>query len=698
MKDKTHTVRATRIDQVVGGTKAGILKPMSTQPDVSTPPMDPAAVLPARILDRMRNLTRPKNWYMAVAEAMKNAMDSIEGSGRNGKIEVTLIRGSALLTEDGKAPPIRDVIVRDTGAGFHQRSFDSFRTPDSAHKAQRGGKGLGRLVCLQTFQWIEGTSVYQEGDVRLHREFRLQCSDPEISHRVQNPAPDNSGTEVRLMNLRDEYQSGTAFEFDRFVNWIAQHFLPALVDRPAWLTEIKLVDGEQSVDLMSKISGGALWAEEFTLKNYRFVTSCYSLDHDERGDQVRVVAGGRVVDANTRGIDHYLPHVESVCENDGHVLLIRSQYFDEHVNDARNGISFADEKEDLSLLSVTLTQFRNEVTSVLQKRLASRIKRSDDLLRARVRETVRKEAPNYRPLLEGYFESKEFSALTMGCRDEEVLTSIDVFKRRVAAGFKKESRRLAKLHAESDGYAEAAKQLADQIEAQKKVALAEYVSLRKIVLDRLSDLLNARGDGKAHREANIHNLIFPQRTDSQNSPDFEHQLWILDERLESNQYLASDRPLKGNKGDRPDILVALDTPSVFASHDGAKAKGYDRFSIVEFKRPLLDVATAATDDLPHRQMMRYARQIAEGKTVHAGTGRAIKATADARYYMYAICELPASLLERLQRDEDFTPSPSGEGAYSVKNGKYYLEYISLDKLLEDAKARNAAFFRRLDLD
>jgi hypothetical protein len=32
------------------------------------------------------------------------------------------------------------------------------------------------------------------------------------------------------------------------------------------------------------------------------------------------------------------------------------------------------------------------------------------------------------------------------------------------------------------------------------------------------------------------------------------------------------------------------------------------------------------------------------------------------------------------------------------NGRYYLEYISLAKLLEDAQARNQAFFQKLGLE
>jgi hypothetical protein len=132
----------------------------------------------------------------------------------------------------------------------------------------------------------------------------------------------------------------------------------------------------------------------------------------------------------------------------------------------------------------------------------------------------------------------------------------------------------------------------------------------------------------------------------------------------------------------------------------SKAKGYERIVLVEFKRALEEgIVKVGTDELPHRQMMRYAKQILEGKALHLKTGRPIKASPDARFYLYAICELPKELLERLETEENFVLSPTGDGAFGVLNkGRFYFEYISLTKLLEDAQARNRAFFDRLGLD
>jgi hypothetical protein len=97
-------------------------------------------------------------------------------------------------------------------------------------------------------------------------------------------------------------------------------------------------------------------------------------------------------------------------------------------------------------------------------------------------------------------------------------------------------------------------------------------------------------------------------------------------------------------------------------------------------------------------MSRYARQIVDGKALHLGSRRPIKVATDARFYMYAICELSDPLLKRLE-EAGFTRSPTGDGAFFVTNqGRYCIEYFSLPKLLEDAQARNLAFFRRLGLE
>lgn len=667
---------------------------------VMSPLSNLAAVeLRAELDGRLRNLGKLKHWCMAVAEGVKNAMDALEESRtENGIIEVEIIRSKEIGVE-GTTKAVSDIIIRDNGVGFNDENFKSFCTPDSVYKQRSGGKGLGRLVCLQAFEKVDVVSSFKNGAGWKRREIRLQGHVPVISQNLtslESAAPD---TEVRLLGLSSEYTSTAAIEFTSFADWLIEHFLPSLVEKPKWLSGLIVKEGERKMDLTTFVQGVSAWTADFTLGKYDFRARCFGLAQAAKSDQVRLVAGGRIVNSNTRDIDYYLPHLESVSEKGSHVVLLYSPFFDEHVNDARNGVSFAEEGEELALLGFTAAQLRTAVGDALKEKMPERLTQCEQQLRAQIREVVRKESPFYMPVVEDFFQSKEFDDLSISSRPEVILASMDAYRRRQVTGFRKESKRLVRLKAENAGYAEAAVKFAGQIENQKKVALAEYISLRKILLDRLDYLMGEDADGQVAKESQIHDLIFAQRTNNESGPQLDHQLWMIDERLESNVYLASDEPVDGKIGDRPDLLIALDHPSAFASDPSPKAKGYDRIAIVEFKRALKDLATAPTDDLPHRQMMRYARQIENGKAVHAGNKRPIKVACDVRYYMYAVCELGAELLQRLVSDENFTPSPTGDGAFGVmNNGRYYVEYIDLEKLLEDARARNMAFFRRLGLE
>lgn len=652
---------------------------------------------------RLRNIGRPKHWYMAIAEAIKNSMDAIEEANekakRDGWIEVSLERVDDLASRGTNPRPVKHVTIRDNGVGFDDKNFRSFCKPDSLYKATKGGKGVGRLVCIQAFHQMQVESVFEENKAWKKRTFVFQQEAPELSANLSVNGEAECLTKVRLSELRDDYASLAAIQLDHLLAWLTEHFLPALLEKPAWLKSLVVKDGRKTKDLTQLVSGGTAWAENFKVKTYDFAAKCYALNNLGKSDMVRLVAGGRVVDANTRSIEHYIPHLEKISDKATHVVLVRSPFFDEHINDARNGVSFSEEGEEAALLGITAAQFSQGLAAALTKPLEKFINRSVEELKKKVTEVVQEDAPYYRPLLLGYFGSKDFLDLPKSARNEQILTSLDGYRRRTAINLKKESKRLARASADNASYWDDARKLADSVEMSRKVALAEYVSLRKIVLLHLQDLLYIDRGGKASREEQIHNLIFPQRTDTQSAPGTDHQLWIVDERLESHNYLASDQPMDGAKGDRPDLLIALDRPGAFATDPFSKSRGYDRLVLVEFKRPLDDLSTVPTDKLPHRQMMRYALQISKGEALHYKTKQVIKAASDARFYLYSICELPKATLERLERDENFTLSPTGDGAFSVAaNGRYYLEYISLTKLLEDAEARNQAFFQKLGLD
>ena len=68
------------------------------------------------------------------------------------------------------------------------------------------------------------------------------------------------------------------------------------------------------------------------------------------------------------------------------------------------------------------------------------------------------------------------------------------------------------------------------------------MSARGVEIIELFDDLRKRIDGgKSHKESEMHNLIFPMIKDDREVEYEEHNLWLLDERFNFTQYIASDK-------------------------------------------------------------------------------------------------------------------------------------------------------------
>jgi hypothetical protein len=187
---------------------------------------------------------------------------------------------------------------------------------------------------------------------------------------------------------------------------------------------------------------------------------------------------------------------------------------------------------------------------------------------------------------------------------------------------------------------------------------------------------------------------FPMRTTSDDVPADQMNLWMIDEKLAYHHYLASDVPLKDvevlNVGglQRPDLLV-FDRPVAFSD----KISGHDAITIIEFKRPMRDDYKA--DKNPIDQVYDYADRIRSGDAVDRN-GRAFTVPPTIRFFAYIICDLTATMRKQAQR-AGLQLMADGAGFFGF-NESYntYVEVISFEKLVADAKARNQILFDKLE--
>jgi hypothetical protein len=122
--------------------------------------------------------------------------------------------------------------------------------------------------------------------------------------------------------------------------------------------------------------------------------------------------------------------------------------------------------------------------------------------------------------------------------------------------------------------------------------LTDYVMRRKAVIKLFRKMLDAREDGKYELEALIHNLIFPMGLTNREISYQYHNLWILDERFATYQFIASDKSItsfsKVKSSLEPDLVLInnekalVDNPISYGSGD---AGDVESMVIFEFKRP-----------------------------------------------------------------------------------------------------------------
>jgi hypothetical protein len=174
----------------------------------------------------------------------------------------------------------------------------------------------------------------------------------------------------------------------------------------------------------------------------------------------------------------------------------------------------------------------------------------------------------------------------------------------------------------------------------------------------------------------------------------QQNLWLIDERLCFHTLLTSDKKLTSIIGlektsrKEPDIFaVFYDTPVGVAEPDNLAGGGV---VIIEFKRP-------GRDDYnkdPADQIIQRFVEIDAGD-VKDIEGRPVNPDR-LRYVGYLVADLTPTLRKQVAMRYHRTVDNDGF-FYTLPEGNGYIEIISYDKLLRDAKRRNRALFDKLGI-
>lgn len=658
---------------------------------------------------------RDTSVYSAIVEAVSNSIHSIESAGNeDGQITIELVRNVRELglpddDSESNLPDITGVRVIDNGIGFNDDNVMHFNEAYTRNKVAIGGKGFGRFVYIKHFNNVHVSSVYEDAKGSFkHRTFYLGRTHQIVSELETDDAA--AGEQSHTTLFLEDIKEG---QLDKKVETISRKLLEKLLVqfiRPdARCPTIKVTDdytgkeftlnnllGDNSYSEIQKIN-----SEDFSITKGRtdFPFQLHIFKIWFAGNQQsKISLTSHYIEVTETPVDEYINEFESgfvgdIRDKNGEKTnrfivkaYVTGNYLDEHVDRERVGFQFG--KHADAFYSVGRADIENEVANILKDKYESEFKTQRQKKEEKLNAVVED-----KPWLKRHADSVDLSALKVGATEKEFELAV-------------ETNRLKKEQ-ELDEYAENyvksnAKQLADEkteelirdIAQSNKDDLARYVARRRAVIDILDKSLKANKEsGKHEQEKIVHDIVYPMHEDSDHIGTDYQNLWLLDERLNFTEFISSDKQFSEENKDRADVFIFHNQVAFRAGDDKQNP-----ITIVEFKRPGRDdFAAVGNKENPVDQIVRYTNAIRAGKYKKPGK-RPIHTDPNTQFYGYIIVDFTEKVTRWLQDEEDFTPMPDGLGYFKWKsNISLYIEVISWDKLLRDAKLRSSIFSQKLGI-
>lgn len=662
------------------------------------------------VIGRVNNINLPQtNAMLPVFEALINSIHAIkEVDNSDKKITIKIIRDESQDTifddnESSYFKPIKDIIVIDNGIGFNHVNYNSFLTSDTTKKRAIGGKGIGRFLWLKAFENVEITSVYKENEKLNKRRFIFSLSEKAISNEINTTdIKEDVQTIVELKFLKPEYHKFFPKKLNTIAFRILEHILSYyILDDPLNII-IEDTSSKEFINLNQLFSDEIkpnIINKVIKIKDFDFkITLIKLFSSMESIHKVFYCAHGREVkNENIRELLPLLDHKLTDSNDRQFVVLVfvSSEYLDKNVNQERTNFNFL-ENESLFPETITFMQIRNTICTTISDILQEYIKPIRDKHLKRITNFIHSENPEYRPILTYNIESLE--KIPPNITDDKLELELHKINHDIENDVKRMSQEILKLGKADDidqEYKDKFDLLLQKVNDVNMSKLAEYIIHRRIILELFKKRLQKMNHEQYSLEESIHELIVPLKISSNDDEYLKQNLWLIDERLSYHYHLSSDLSLIKNpvtlskSKSRPDILI-FNQPHAFVEEEIP----YSSIVIIEFKRP--ERNDYSENDNPITQVQNYIREIQNGN-VKDTNGRTIQISKTTPFYGYIICDINDKI-RLFAENATLIKTPDDMGYFGFnQNLNAYIEILSFDKMLIDARKRNKVLFDKLGL-
>lgn len=657
---------------------------------------------------RVRSTRLPqKQILMPLFEAVGNSIHAVEDSGHSGsegQINVFIHRVPQQDLEGEDPQRITDVIgltIEDNGIGFNNENFEAFRTLDTQHKLERGGRGIGRLLWIKCFEKVSVDSVFVEDGRKMQRTFIFDAQSEIHDHKKVILTEDRTPrTVIRIENLRNSYRIEWRKSTESILDHMLVHFLWHFL-REEGCPKVVVHDNGSRFCLRERFSEkiqDPIVHDDILVKGQTFSVMHVRLRHGIASDHfVALCADGRLVeDSRVKGkIPGLFEHVTDSKGTFIHGSYVTSSFLGDRMQPDREGFDILEDHDLFVDTEVTRIELMSRIHDSIREQLSDTITENTEQSGDRMHRFVC-EHPNYKPILKHLLEEEKIVDPSMSDSD------IELYFHKKQQDFEHSLMGDGeKILCVNDGepfeqYAQRVQEYIEKISDLAKSALAKYVSHRRIAIEFLAGATGSLDGEQYSKEDLIHKLIMPKGLDSTEVGEANSNLWLIDERLALHDYLASDRSmasqlnteLTSQKRSDIDALRFVDKPFLVSDRQEAP---FPSLTIIEFKRPMLQ----GGGDLLE-QVLGYLNQLRSG-SVKTSHGRPIPNADQIMGYCYVIADLTEEV-KRYCKHRDLCPMPDGTGYFGYhKNYRSSVAVISYDGLVTAARERNHAFLVRLGL-
>lgn len=647
-----------------------------------------------------------------IIEAICNSIDAIDSKRTDGTIDIIVKRNNnpSFDFDTVHLPDIDSIDIIDNGIGFTEENKDSFDTYRSGFKMSNGGKGFGRFMYLKYFNHVSIESIFCENGKYKKRCFTFGHADEIIENEtivdIEFNETIHTGTILHLTSIKDH-------DLDKGLDVIARK----LVER---LLAFFVTGGENTPKITIKEEGGSnpivlnnyigkdsaiqqVGKEEpITLKgrtkDWEFLVKTYKIYYSALTNKICLTANMREV--TDSALHNYVPEFKEtmfeitngIQKNFMIKAYVQGTYLDENVTTERDGFNFG--KEDDLYSDLSEKQIMKAVAQIVKNYFVADIEKRYNDKKQKVEHYVYNHAPWNKTLL----KDVDMESIPIGISDFDLemrFQKIKFDKEQTARIALKElqDKRSKNEEETEDALEDEINEILKNVTDTAKNDLAHYVCQRRKIIELFDDLRKRIDGGKSHKESELHNLIFPMIKDDRDVEYEEHNLWLLDERFNFTQYIASDKVISHSDHKEPDLAIFYESGLFYRNGDNSITSP---IAIVEFKRPK---RTNYTDEEnPIIQALRYAGKILAGKyEMPEGLEDVIVDKNVTPVYIYIVCDIVPKIVE-FAGFAGLSISPDKQGYFGYnRDYNAYIEIKSFKKVIDDAKMRNQIFFKKLGL-